>query len=532
MKRLLLLLLVAAMVFTAVGCSSGTSVEDAATNYFAEYPGSRIVTAADLFAKMDAGDDPFILSIRQADDFAKGHVKGAYLASWGTDLASKVSMLPIDETVYVYCYSGQTAGQTVALLNMLGVEAVSVKSGFNLGISKTEGFEAYVDTAAAIELPDASAKMDKKVLEYVEGYFNAIPDGGSNIIAPADAKPLIDAGDVVVVDIRKADDYTAAHIDGAVSIPFGSGMQENFSNLPTDKKIIVTCYSGQSAGQTVGVMKALGYDAVSLKYGMGDKGWGGYVKTTAANNYFADYPGSRIITWQDLFAKIDADEEPFILSIRQEDVYSAGHIKGAALAAWGPDLAKAVSMLPKDEPVYVYCYSGQTAGQTIALLNMLDIEAISVKSGYNKGAMTIDGYEAYVTTEATELADAGASFDAVMLKEVEAYFNAVLDNANFKMGWDDAQAAVEAGEATVVDIRKADDFAAGHVAGAINVPFGVNMQENFGDLPSGKLIVTCYSGQTAGQTTAVLRMLGHDAVSMHFGMKVGWIAEGYPVVTD
>ena len=265
---------------------------------------------------------------------------------------------------------------------------------------------------------------------------------------------------------------------------------------------------------------------------MGDKGWGGYVKTTAANNYFADYPGSRIITWQDLFAKIDADEEPFILSIRQEDVYSAGHIKGAALAAWGPDLAKAVSMLPKDEPVYVYCYSGQTAGQTIALLNMLDIEAISVKSGYNKGAMTIDGYEAYVTTEATELADAGASFDAVMLKEVEAYFNAVLDNANFKMGWDDAQAAVEAGEATVVDIRKADDFAAGHVAGAINVPFGVNMQENFGDLPSGKLIVTCYSGQTAGQTTAVLRMLGHDAVSMHFGMKVGWIAEGYPVVTD
>ncbi len=109
------------MVFTAVGCSSGTSVEDAATNYFAEYPGSRIVTAADLFAKMDAGDDPFILSIRQADDFAKGHVKGAYLASWGTDLASKVSMLPIDETVYVYCYSGQTAGQTVALINMLGV---------------------------------------------------------------------------------------------------------------------------------------------------------------------------------------------------------------------------------------------------------------------------------------------------------------------------------------------------------------------------------------------------------------------------
>ncbi len=110
MKRLLVILLVAAMVFTAVGCSSGTSVEDAATNYFAEYPGSRIVTAADLFAKIDAGDEPFILSIRQTDDYTEQHVVGSYNAAWGADLASKISMLPTDETVYVYCYSGQTAG--------------------------------------------------------------------------------------------------------------------------------------------------------------------------------------------------------------------------------------------------------------------------------------------------------------------------------------------------------------------------------------------------------------------------------------
>lgn len=519
------------MVLASVGCSSGSAVEDAATNYFADYPGSRIVTAADLFAKIEAGDEPFILSIRQTDDYNESHVVGAYNAAWGADLAEKVSKLPTDEMVYVYCYSGQTAGQAVALLNMLGIEAVSVKSGFNLGITKTEGYEAYV-TDNASDLPDAEAKMDKKVLEYVEGYFNAIPDGGSNIIASADAAPLIDAGDVVVVDIRKADDYSVAHIDGAVNIPFGSGMQEKFANLPMDKKIIVACYSGQTAGQTVGVMRAMGYDADSLKYGMGDKGWAKYVKDTAANAYFSDYPGSRIITWEDLFAKIDAGEEPFILSIRQEDVYTEGHIKGAALAAWGQDLADKVSMLPKDEPVYVYCYSGQTAGQAVALMNMLDIEAVSVKSGFNKGAMTIEGYEAYVTTDATELADAGADFDAVMLNEVEAYFAAVSDNANFKIGWDDTQAAVEAGTATVVDIRKADDFAAGHVAGAVNVPFGANMNDSFGDLPDGKLIVTCYSGQTAGQATAVLRMLGYDAVSMHFGMKVGWIAEGYPTVTD
>ncbi|MBN2558991.1 MAG: hypothetical protein JXB33_09585 [Clostridia bacterium] len=530
MKKLLVILIALVMIFTA-GCASTGSVEDAATKYFAEYPGNRIVEWADVFAKMDAGDEPFILSIRSAEDYAKAHIKGAYNAAWGADLAGKVAMLPTDKPVYVYCYSGQTAGQAIALMNMLGIEAYSIKSGFNYGAMKISGYEAYVDTSA-VTLPDAGAKMDKKILEFVEGYFSTVADNANNIIASADAKPLIEAGDVLVVDIRSAADYEKAHIDGAVSLPFGAGMQGKFENLPMDKKLIVACYSGQTAGQAVAIMKALGYNAVSLRFGMGDNGWAGFVKSAAANNYFADYPGNRIVAWEDLFAKMDAGEEPFILSIRSAEDYGKGHIKTAMLAAWGQDLADKVSMLPTDETVYVYCYSGQTAGQAVAMFNMLGIDAVSVKAGFNYGAMKIEGYEAYVTTDATELADAGADFDAVMLNEAVKYFAGIADNASYKIGWDDTLAAVEAGEATVVDIRRAEDFAAGHIQGAVNVPFGEGMQESFGTLPSGKLIIACYTGQTAGQATTVLRMLGKDAVSLHFGMTAGWVANGYPVVTD
>lgn len=526
MKKLLVILMAVVMVFAATACQSGNALESAATDYFAEFPGSRIITWDDLFAKIDAGDEPFILSIRQNDVYSEGHINGAYLAAWGTDLAEKVSQLPMDAPVYVYCYSGQTAGQTVALLNILGVEAYSVKSGFNLGASKTEGFEAYVETTAN-ELPDAGAKFNKAALEYVEGYFNTVADNANNIMASDAAAPLIAAGDLTVMDIRKADDYNAVHIDGAINVPFGEGMQENFADFE-GKKIIVACYSGQTAGQTVGVLRALGYDAISLKSGMG--GWTSYTKTAAANAYFAPEFANPMITWEALFEKMDAGDALNIVSIRQQDVYDEGHITGAVLASWGSDLASKVATLPTDAPVYVYCYSGQTAGQAVALMNMLGIDAYSVKSGYNVGATAVEGYEAYTSTEAIERADAGASFDAVLLSEVQAYFEAVGDNANFKIGWDDTQAAVDAGEATVVDIRTAEDFAAGHIVNAINIPFGQDM--DFSELPAGKLIVACYSGQTAGQTTAVLRMLGKDAVSLHFGMKVGWIAEGYPVVTD
>ena len=252
----------------------------------------------------------------------------------------------------------------------------------------------------------------------------------------------------------------------------------------------------------------------------------------AANAYFADDFANPMTTWENLFAMIDAGDAPYILSIRGADDYAAGHIDGAFLASWNGDLAEKVSMLPTDETVYVYCYSGQTAGQTTAILRMLGVDAVSVKSGFNKGAMTIDGYEAYVAEGAApEMVDAGADMDKDVLAFAEEYFSATADNANFKITAEDTFAKLEAGEELqVVDVRKADDFAAGHIEGAVNVPFGAGMDFSSLDKET-PMVVACYSGQTAGQTTSVLRALGFDAASMHFGMS-GWTGAELPVVTE
>ena len=515
--------------------SDGSAVEAAALSYFADFTANPAIKWPDLFTMIDAGDEPFILSIRQQDVYDQGHITGAYLASWGPDLAAKVSMLPTDQPVYVYCYSGQTAGQTVAILRMLGIDAYTVQSGFNYGAMKTEGYEAYVETTPH-DLPEAGATFDADVLTFAEEYFNSVTDNANFQIPPADADTMLSAGDALLVDIRQPDAYDTAHVDGAVNIPYGQGMQESFPDLPTDTQLIVACYSGQTAGQTTAILRALGYNAISMQFGMnGAKGWDYYIRSTAANAYFSEFTANPVIKWEDLFAKLDAGETPFILSIRQQDVYDEGHIVGAYLASWGEDLANKVSMLPTDQPVYVYCYSGQTAGQTVALLRMLGVDAYSVQSGFNYGAMNTEGYEAYVETTPNDLPDAGATFDPFLLNDVKAYFNSVTDNANFQIAPADALALVEAGSVTFVDIRRADDFAAGHVEGAVNIPYGQGMQESFGDLPMNQqIIVTCYSGQTAGQTIAVLRMLGYDAISLQFGMAgaKGWTANELPVVTE
>jgi rhodanese-related sulfurtransferase len=89
----------------------------------------------------------------------------------------------------------------------------------------------------------------------------------------------------------------------------------------------------------------------------------------------------------------------------------------------------------------------------------------------------------------------------------------------------------------VVSIRQPGAFAEGHIEGAVNIPWGAGMEQYFGQLPQDqKLVVYCYTGQTAGQAVAGLRMLGYDAVSLNGGMgtdanaPLGWANQGYEVV--
>ena len=50
------------------------------------------------------------------------------------------------------------------------------------------------------------------------------------------------------------------------------------------------------------------------------------------------------------------------------------------------------------------------------------------------------------------------------------------------------------------------------------------------------IVVYCYTGQTAGQAVAGLRLMGFDAVSLNAGMgttanaPAGWANKGFPVV--
>jgi rhodanese-related sulfurtransferase len=85
----------------------------------------------------------------------------------------------------------------------------------------------------------------------------------------------------------------------------------------------------------------------------------------------------------------------------------------------------------------------------------------------------------------------------------------------------------ETGQVYIVDVRAAADFALGHIANAHNVALADILTHVKGvDLtPYTKIAVVCYTGQTAGFATSLLRIMGYDkAFSMKWGM-CSWNAD-------
>lgn len=66
---------------------------------------------------------------------------------------------------------------------------------------------------------------------------------GEQDISPVDANTLLErvqAGEVVVIDVRPADEYQSAHIPGALPIPLQE-LERRLSELPLDKGIVAYC---------------------------------------------------------------------------------------------------------------------------------------------------------------------------------------------------------------------------------------------------------------------------------------------------
>jgi rhodanese-related sulfurtransferase len=79
----------------------------------------------------------------------------------------------------------------------------------------------------------------------------------------------------------------------------------------------------------------------------------------------------------------------------------------------------------------------------------------------------------------------------------------------------------------LIDVREVDEFAAGRVPGAINIPMSV-IGERLDELPDGAFDVICAVGGRSGRVVEALEARGYDVTNVEGGTN-GWVAAGFPV---
>ncbi|MHA0043635.1 rhodanese-like domain-containing protein [Deinococcus sp. PEB2-63] len=83
--------------------------------------------------------------------------------------------------------------------------------------------------------------------------------------------------------------------------------------------------------------------------------------------------------------------------------------------------------------------------------------------------------------------------------------------------------------AALIDVREPDEYALGHVPGALNLPLSA-LQGRETEVPDGAVLI-CASGNRSSQAAAYLAGLGHQHLKNLMGGTFGWMREGRDLAT-
>ena len=232
-----------------------------------------------------------IYDLRSATDFAAGHIKNATNVAL-KDIITTVTNAAVakDAKILVVCYTGQTAGQAVMALRLLGwSKAVVLKwgmAGWNASFKtpwvNNSGFEDpakgnlaagnttnWVKTAAPAvgsftepvwtsTATDGAAILKERVQAVLNAGFS--PADGATVLANPGATP--------VINYWSQDDYLAfGHYLGAYNVPTIALAGDLVKAFDPSKEVLVYCYTGQTSSIATFWLNVLGYKTKGIGFG-------------------------------------------------------------------------------------------------------------------------------------------------------------------------------------------------------------------------------------------------------------------------
>lgn len=180
-----------------------------------------------------------------------------------------------------------------------------------------------------------------------------------------------------------------------------------------------------------------------------------------------------------------------LLDARPAEAFDAGHVRGAlSLPLPGHGLGtRAAWVLDPDDEVAVLADDAAAAAELVRRLRAVGLARV-------RGAVALDALPAPAGGDGAAgplapLAAAGIALDAAPAIPV-------------------SELPARIGELTVVDVRDALEWRAGHLADAVHLPLA-RLRDGAATLPDGPLAVACGSGPRAAFAASWLRARGRDA---------------------
>lgn len=359
-------------IFTLGGDKARKSSEGGMTAWKAA--GYEVVVAynytdVDAVKAAQSDDKTVILDARKADDYKDAHIDGAVSADMdgyisGTiskadsdnNIKSVVEQKGADKKYIIICYSGNRyakAATEVLVENGVKVSNISILTG---------GMGAWRSAGEA---------LDHYNYTNADTTFSKMKDSS-----------------YVILDARKAADYDAGHIAGAVSADVGyyidnkySSKDEAAANVKAvvdkydqnkDKKYIVICYSGNRyAKVATGLLMNNGIKNANIQTLGGDdsqqsaagdmKAWNakyaGYVVAKHTSSKGINFANG--ITPEHLKADVDGQKVFTVMDVRAKEDYDKGHISNAVSTPSGDGAAVMKAVNDNKNGLYVLvCYSG------------------------------------------------------------------------------------------------------------------------------------------------------------------------------
>lgn len=293
-------LMVALLVLTVGGCKESSTEPEAPINEtqvllsYLESNGDYIntsapsvIAAADVRTNMLSNPSKqYVIDIRSATDFAVGHIEGAKNVTFANLLSHVKSITATNyDRIVIACYSGQTAAYGASLLRLMGYNNVySLKFGMaswttqfasttwkaNIGNGRANDFTATATARnAAGDLPAISTGKTTGA-EILEARVNELLTAGYSAATVNNATLFAGLSNYYIVNYWPATEYAdPGHIPGAVNYVPKSDLKSSVAlkTLPTNKSVVVYCYTGQTSSFIAAYLKVLGYDAKTLLYG-------------------------------------------------------------------------------------------------------------------------------------------------------------------------------------------------------------------------------------------------------------------------